>query len=235
MDEYDISKIVIEKNYGNAKIVCTNGEMKFDMSIKCAEFIKNIDYIKNLYNLKSVGYLHQVHSTVIKEFNGIPSEGDAIITDEKQVALGVFTADCVPILLYDKKKEVIAAIHSGWKGTYDEITLKTLMKMKEKYDVKGEDIIAVIGPHIRKCCYEVSDDLVNSFKSKEIYKSININHDRNLDLSSCIEAQLKQFGVKEKNILDMALCTKCNEDTMFHSYRRDKEKSGRNFSFIFIS
>jgi len=205
------------------------------MSLKSGEFIKNIEYIKKIYNVKSIGYLNQVHSTIIKEFDGIPSEGDAIITDKKQVALGVFTADCVPVLLFDEKKDVIAAIHSGWRGTYDEITLKTLIKMKKVYDVNGEDIVAVIGPHIRSCCYEVSDDLINSFKSKEIYKDININNGRNLDLSSCISAQLKQFGVKVENIIDMELCTRCDEDIIFHSYRRDKEKSGRNFSFIFIS
>ena len=86
-------------------------------------------------------------------------EGDAIITNVKNVIIGVFTADCVPVILVDEENKVIAAIHSGWRGTFESITLKTIKKMKEEFNTNEINIKAYIGPHIRKCCYEVSEEL----------------------------------------------------------------------------
>ena len=71
----------------------------------------------------------------------------------------MFTADCVPVILVDKENEAIAAIHSGWKGTFSSIVTETILRMKEEYNSKAENIVAYIGPHIRQCCYEVSEDL----------------------------------------------------------------------------
>ena len=83
------------------------------------------------------------------------------------------TADCVPILLLDRTKEVVAVIHAGWKGTRSQIATKTVQKMQEIYSSKVEDIIAFIGPAIGRCCYEVGEDVAGHFTDQETYDSYN--------------------------------------------------------------
>ena len=89
---------------------------------------------------------------------------------------------------------------------------------------------AVIGPHIKRCCYEVSEELIDKFKNLEYLKDKTINDGRNLDLTTIIKIQLENLNIK--NIKDLSMCTYCSENVKFHSYRKEKEKSGRIFSAI---
>ncbi|KEI01487.1 peptidoglycan editing factor PgeF [Clostridium botulinum] len=196
--------------------------------------LENLKKIKEWFNIKDVGYLNQVHSDNIYIYDGLKYDGDAIITNEKGIAIGVFTADCVPVLIYDKKNLVVAAIHSGWKGTLNCIVSKTIDKMVSKYNTDIKDLKVYIGPHNMMCCYEVSEELINTFKSSDIYKEAKINDGRNLSLQSCIEKQLNDKNITKNQIHSLNICTYCSREDKFHSYRRDKEESGRMFSFIFI-
>lgn len=193
----------------------------------------NLQNLKKIFNINDVCYLKQVHSDKVIEvqednFSG-NVEGDAIICKKTNTAIGVFTADCVPILLYDKTNKVIAAVHSGWRGTFDNIVGNTLSIMKEKYGCK--EIFAIIGPHIRECCYEVSQELVDKFNEK--YGDKFTTNSRRLSMESYIKIQLQEF-IKEDNIVSLNLCTLCSKEPEFHSYRKLGDKSGRLFSFIFI-
>lgn len=206
-----------------------NVNYKFDTN----EGKLNLQSLKKIFNINEICYLKQVHSDKVievKEYNFIGDiEGDAIICNKPNTAIGVFTADCVPILLYDKINKVIAAVHSGWRGTFDNIVSNTLSIMKDKYGCK--EICAIIGPHIRECCYEVSQELVDKFNKK--YGDKYITNSRKLSMEAYIKIQLQEF-IEEDNIISLNLCTLCSKEPKFHSYRELGDKSGRLFSFIFI-
>jgi len=155
---------------------------------------------------------------------------DALITNVPHVVLSILTADCVPVLLYDTKRDVIAAIHAGWKGTQQEIVRKTLEEMQKTFTLNPEDILAGIAPSIGKCCYEVGEDVAKHFfdtpkgfrKVKDKYM---------LDLPYLNKKQLLDFGVKEENIEMSNICTACHNEKFF-SYRKEKGCSGRFMSMI---
>lgn len=200
--------------------------------------INNLNSIVNYFNLKNIEYLNQIHSDTVYIYNGNETlkneEGDGLITNKEETAIGVFTADCVPIIIADVKNNVIAAIHSGWRGTFDSIVLRTLEKMESEFNIDKNEIKIFIGPHIRQCCYEVSEELKNDFINKT-----NINEDilfkgRNLSLEECILKDVRNFGVQENNIYSLKLCTYCEDKVNLYSYRKSVGTYGRLFSFAFI-
>lgn len=192
----------------------------------------NLEELKNIFDLDKVIYVNQIHSADFIDATGENFKGnkdcDALITKDKNTLIGVFTADCVPVIAYDKEKEIIAAIHSGWKGTFNKIVRNTCKYMKENYGC--EDIKVIIGPHVKECCYEVSEELVDKFRS-EFGKEVCTG--RMLNLEKCVRVQLKGI-VKESNIESLNICTYCENEIKLHSYRKEQEKSGRLFSSVFI-
>lgn len=120
---------------------------------------------------------HQAHTAFVRR---VPQEQDditgvdALITNKKGLRIGVKTADCVPILLYDARKEAVAAIHSGWKGTVQNIIAATIDRMKEEFQTNPEDIRAVIGPCIHLEAFEVGDEVYEKFASMEILKECGV-------------------------------------------------------------
>lgn len=145
---------------------------------------------------------------------------DAIITQEKNVPLICYSADCVPILLYASDIKAIGAIHSGWRGTKERIAEKAVIKLKE-LGASGENIFAAIGPCIGMCCYEVSEDVALNFDDKFYAKKDNGKF--MLDLEAVNADILKNAGVT--NTETSGICTKCNND-MFFSHRGQNGKSG---------
>ena len=222
------------------QIIFTNAEKERSFNRNTEEGIKELNSLKKEFNVKDIIYLKQIHSDKILKYicndkSIKDEEGDAIITNEKNVIIGVFTADCVPIILIDEEKEVIAAIHSGWKGTFESITLKTIEKMKLEFNTNEINIKAYIGPHIRKCCYEVSEDLkLNFIEKKKTISKEELFDGNNLNLEACIIDDLKRAGVKDDNINSLNLCTYCSDDIKLHSYRKSQGSYGRMFSFIML-
>ena len=98
-------------------IYFSTADENLDFNKNTEQGLLNLNNLKEWFNVKEVGYLNQTHSDKIFDYDGINHNGDAIITNKKQVLIGVFTADCVPVIIYDRKKLVVAAVHSGWKGT----------------------------------------------------------------------------------------------------------------------
>ncbi|MPM84301.1 hypothetical protein SDC9_131372 [bioreactor metagenome] len=205
---------------------------------------ESLNSIKRWFNVKEVVYLNQIHSDIIHIFSNnadiINSEGDGIITNNRETAIGVFTADCVPVIIVDKTKKVIGAVHSGWKGTYANIAGKAVEEMKETFGCNPEDLSIYIGPHNRSCCYEVSEELIQKFHTNPIFKDkvkskeFKINEGRKLDLETCIKIQLLSYGIKEENINSTEECTFCSKNFKLFSYRREDEKEGRMYSFVYI-
>ncbi|MFW2488403.1 peptidoglycan editing factor PgeF [Clostridium chromiireducens] len=218
----------------------TNAEKERSFNRNTEEGIKELNSLKEEFGANEVIYLKQIHSDKILNYieNGKSikdEEADAIITKEKGIIIGVFTADCVPIILVDEEKKVAAAIHSGWRGTYESITFKTIEKMKNEFSINVKNLKAYIGPHIRKCCYEVSEELKLKFieKKTEIKKE-DLFCGRNLNLEVCILDDLKKAGIQDENINSIDLCTYCSEDVKLHSYRKSQGSYGRMFSFIIL-
>jgi len=156
---------------------------------------------------------------------------DALVTDRKNTIVTIMTADCVPILLYDPIKEVVAAIHAGWRGAESQIVLKTIESMVDRFDTDPSDIIAAVAPSIGKCCYEVGIDVAQYFMSyPDALEEIG-GGKYMLDLPMVIRMQLLTIGVREESIEMSGICTACSVDEFF-SYRREQGCSGRFMSMI---
>ena len=162
-----------------------------------------------------------------------PVVADAIVTRRRGVLIGVKVADCVPVLLFDGKSQVVGAVHAGWRGTSKQILKKTIATMKKEFSSSADDIMVAIGPCIRGCCYEVGGDVRDAFESAA-GKGTNIkemNGRYHIDLSSANLRQAVSSGIPEANIWSSVLCTCCNHDK-FYSYRYAKGNTGRQGGFI---
>lgn len=206
---------------------------------------KNLDDVNNafkdVFTLKNLSKNKQIHSNIVNKVDkdniGQIIDGDAIITNEKNVPLLILTADCVPVVLVDKVNKAVGLVHAGWRGTYGKICSETLQSMKENYNTNTEDVVAIIGPSIGKCCYEVSYDLVEKFSvllpnaDEKIYEIRDEKY--YLDLWEINTQILKEFGVLKSNIINMNICTSCNCD-IFFSYRKHDKTPKRIGTFIEI-
>lgn len=234
---YD-KKYFLYKKIKNVNLVVTTANTEFGIHPKLENYSTNIKFIKEKFNLLKIFTLSQTHSDIVHicnyDFsNGI--EGDALIINEKKCAVGVFTADCVPIFLFDINKQVVGVVHSGWKGIYKEIVIKTIDKFVKNFNSNLNDIFVYIAPHNMKCCYNVGDDLKNLFLNHERFKNNSSIFDgNNLNMIECIKESITYMGVPIQNITSLNYCTYCSEDVKFYSYRKDKSSLNRLFSFIFI-
>ncbi len=224
----NIDYISIKKDECNFLFSLKNQEGDFKKDIY--EFNDKLKKLCKELNLTDIGYSNQIHSDIINEYDGKIRDGDAIILNKDATGACVYTADCVPILIGHKLMQVKAAIHSGWKGTYDMILLKTVKFIEDRYDVKLKDLIFLVGPHIKSCCYEVSSDIIDDFNLK--YEGVDISSGRMLSLTRCIEAQLSYMNIPKENCCFIDECTKCSKEYDFHSYRNNKD-CGRILSVVY--
>jgi len=207
--------------------------------------------------------LRQFHSDVIHVAAAPCTDApkaDALITNSPGLLLGVQTADCVPILLADTRRRVVAAIHAGWRGTLARIAVKTLGRMQMEFGTRPRDVVAALGPAIGRCCYEVGPEVAQAFAAQ--FPSAadwfdgpfeQLAHGEEplwlpwltmmppghvpppprvqLDLRASNRWQLIDAGVPEKQIAVSDLCTACRTDLLF-SYRREGAKTGRLMAVI---
>lgn len=209
------------------------GDIDFNKNTEMG--LENLVKIRNLLNLKDIGYLNQIHSDLVHFYDGTIKDGDSLITNKQNIAVGVFTADCVPILIYDKNYSIAAAVHSGWKGTYKKIVINTIDKLTSQFNVSPLDLKVFIGPHNMQCCYEIGYEVESLFLNDNLYKDVNIIDNHKLNLQKCIQKQLEFCGVASENVKTANICTFCEKKLKLHSYRKHKKSYGRMFSFIFIN
>ena len=162
-----------------------------------------------------------------------PVVADAVITARKNFLIGVLVADCVPVLLYDSEKEVIGAVHAGWRGTAKRILPDTMKMMHEKFRSFPEDISVAIGPSIKQCCYEVGKEVTERVLNATGDGDYFFNKDGScfVDIALANKVQALDAGVLPENIWLSGECTFCNPDK-YHSYRYSKENAGRQGGFI---
>ncbi len=196
--------------------------------------------LKPLMGLENLIFLRQTHSihglTVgnnAKSFSSFLHEGDFLITQERGIGIGVMTADCAPLLLYDMKNHAIGAVHAGWRGTVNQILAHALQAMHTAFKTDPEHLRVYCGPMARSCCYEVTPDFLShlhhfSFADQLIQKR---GEKLFFDSLLCNRLQLQALGVASENIsLRYAHCT--IENDSFFSHRRSPADSGRQMSVI---
>lgn len=200
---------------------------------------------------------HQTHSTNIlvinKEFLSLTEnerqhllEGvDALVSDERAAAICVSTADCVPVIVYDKFNHAAAAIHAGWRGTVNRIVEKTIEKMHEVYGTDGEDCMAIIGPSISIDNFEVGDEVYDAFKNagfnmkaisrlQPAMNALDCQRTKwHIDLWECNKRQLMEKNIDAGNIFVTGICTYKNSE-MFFSARKLGIQSGRLLTGIIL-
>ena len=157
------------------------------------------------------------------------ADTDALITDRRRLPLAIFTADCLPVFLYDAQKQVIGLVHAGWRGTKENIIGKTVQAMMKQYHCLPDDIYAGFGPAIRSCCYQVGEEFTDVFKHGLVCR----DGSSYLDLVKINREQLLRREVKRANIFDSSICTACGNDSYF-SYRREGSSCGRGMAVLMI-
>jgi YfiH family protein len=181
----------------------------------------------------------QVHKTRILEVTAGTTkeelmETDALITDKPGIGIAVMSADCVPILIYDRKHQAVGAVHSGWRGTVARILEKTLAAMHARYGTRGEDVLAAIGPSASQDSYEVGEEVINEVAQAfgkdsgllipqpiAIGATGKLENKAKLDLWKANTLQLREFGVPESAIEVSDLCTVRNNEYFFSARKGD--------------
>ncbi|MBW8330408.1 MAG: peptidoglycan editing factor PgeF [Prolixibacteraceae bacterium] len=200
-----------------------------ELAISCEVKVEKFMFPRQTHSDHIVEVTSGTDSTII-------SGTDALITNEPGLFICVQTADCVPILLFDPQKKVVAAIHAGWRGTVSKIAQKTIQQMTEKFDCQPTDIVAGIGPSIHMHAYEVGAEVVEAvnanFNNSSALLKPSLNEGRAyFDLWEANQTVLIESGIPEENIELMGLCSFEHSD-LFYSARRDGADTGRMVSGI---
>jgi YfiH family protein len=185
--------------------------------------------------------MRQVHGTEVQAIDGVPGEPracDGLATRRKRLALVVKTADCVPLILWDREKKAVAAVHAGWRGALAGVSRRAVAFLEERFGSRLESIHVAMGPAIGACCYEVGDEVVRAFSEKLPYAGDLFfpgprgkNH---LDLIEANRRQLTEAGIPGGQIYLSGMCTSC-ENRRLYSYRREGKGVGRLMGVIGIA
>lgn len=211
--------------------------------------------------------LKQIHSNLVRlagaadSHREVPWKADGLMTDEPGLLLGIQTADCIPILIADRKRQVVAAFHAGWRGTVSRIVESGVGRMRLEFGSRPEDMAAAIGPGIGCCCYAVGDEVLSSFESqfayaRELFREVydadpvhirypmlfmtqrapghsEIGPSLHLDLAEANRRQLLAAGLKPGAIEMVGGCSNCQPE-LFFSHRGSQGRAGRMMSVIGI-
>ncbi len=208
--------------------------------------------------------LRQIHSDLIHRIDRTPAEplaGDGLLTNTPGLVLAVKTADCLPVILVDRKHRAAGVFHAGWRGTLQRIVEKGVGEMRKHFKSDPRDLVAAMGPCVQKCCYEVGEEVRAKFETQFAYAS-SLFHELKesdpvrdkypllyltarapghselpvklfLDLVEANRRQLLDAGVPPKNIEAVGPCTACHTDLLF-SHRAEKGVTGRMMSAVGI-
>ena len=211
--------------FGNSKDNISKQIDCVPQSIPLIQHPKFSSLFKDL-NLDAIAVLNQTHSNegmiVDQEFPAFNRDGDYLITARTNVGLGVLTADCVPVVLYDTRNHAIAAIHAGWRGAVAEIVPKALEHMNSVWNSDAQDMQIFIGPSAKACCYQVHEDFMGNVP-EEFVKKVMIKKDErwHFDTADLIALQMQKAGISSDSIhTQYNLCTMC--DQRFFSHRRQQ-------------
>jgi polyphenol oxidase len=188
----------------------------------------------------AVRRMDQVHGTTVlparAEAPHAP-RADGLTSNDPSLVLSVRVADCVPVLLADRRSGAVAAVHAGWRGTAAGIVGQAVEAMRDRYGTRSGEIVAALGPSIGACHYEVGPELEAAFRTAGWPQSAlerwfaRADEQLRLDVAAANADQLREAGVRPDSIHVSGLCTACHPD-WFYSYRRDGAGTGRLVGFI---
>ncbi len=193
---------------------------------------RNLEILARRAGLRSASELrtvHQVHGACAvrasPSSDSVPA--DALWTDTHGMAVGVRSADCLPILIEDRRSSRVCAVHAGWKGVLFGV-FGSAVEALLGAGSRAEDLVVAIGPHIRACCFEVAPNLGLRFAETQGVEVV--PRPAHVDLSAAIRKQAQMLGIRTEQIDDLTACTAC--DARFFSHRRQSGQTGRHLSFI---
>jgi len=186
--------------------------------------------LQKLLGIENLSTATQVHGTewvVVERPLSASPPADALLTDREGVYLGILAADCIPLLILDRKHRAFALVHAGWRGVAGGIHLEVLEAMETVFESRRAELKVGIGPAIGGCCFEVRGEVLRLFAGRAPRRIREENGRFLVDLVGVVVDELTQSGVAEKNVERSNLCTVCHGE-LFHSFRREKEQAGRN-------
>ncbi len=219
-------------------------QLRENLKHASVEFAAEEAMLQNHGKFETLITVKQIHSRNLLQISrfdlSLPASErircDGIICDRPGVLIGIKTADCFPILLFDPEACVTAALHSGWRGTLHRIASHGVGRMAAAFGARPKRIKAAIGPGIGPCCYEVDEYLAAEFR--KTFGEETIAKSRNggvsLDLTTAIKKDLLSAGLSEENIVTLNFCTACSKEHEFDSWRRDRSHTCRLLSVIGI-
>jgi YfiH family protein len=187
---------------------------------------RHVDLSGRFPRLATLKQIHSAECVAARGRTGVLGQGDALLENTPGALVAVKTADCLPIFLVDPVARGVAAVHAGWRGTAARIAARAVAAMAAELGTRPENLRAAIGPGIGKCCFEVASDVAAQFD-----EPVSGQGRAHVDLAAANRRQLIEAGVTASAIVASNLCTMCHPDE-FESYRRDREKAGRMFSFL---
>jgi YfiH family protein len=201
--------------------------------------IKRLEDIATVLSLTSLTLLHQVHSALgfaVEHLlplpgNNLTVEGDYLISASPQLGLGIFTADCLPVMCYDTKNHALGLAHAGWKGALAAVVPTMLDQMRKHYGTQAHDLTLFFGPSARHCCYEVQHDFVDFLKDCSFKEKVLEQRSQRFyfDLPTFVTYQLGEYGIPAAAINQTySRCTIC--DPHYFSHRRQGIEAGRNIT-----
>ncbi|MBU4269695.1 peptidoglycan editing factor PgeF [Candidatus Dependentiae bacterium] len=205
----------------------------------------NIDYFEktgSTLNLEKLVFLKQVHgnSGVCVDQNFLEKNmllfeltGDYIVTNKRNIGIGVLTADCLPVVFYDPVHHALGIVHSGWRGAISNIIENCVEKMRELYQTNTKDLTVYFGACANVCCYEIQADFFKNLETISFFEDVIIKKEDKMffDLSKLVAMKLMELGVLKQEInFSYNNCTICDE--RFHSYRRNQGGVGRQSTII---
>ncbi len=184
--------------------------------------------IENLYIPQQT---HSSNVEIINPKKKIYPQCDGLITNKKNIAIALNFADCVPLVFYDSTKKVVAISHAGWRGTVEKIGLKTVKLMIKNFNCNPEEIIAIIGPSIGRCCFQVKDDVLEQLHNSIDNQNLKAFSNNHADLKLINKYQLLATGIKKIDVCEY--CTSCNNE-LFFSYRKENGNTARHSAVIML-
>lgn len=239
VEESPLGRIVLPDGVPEGRaLFYTSGDISGRLNHDAARALT--DFVQSRFGLRtSLATCTQVHGATA--VHAVPSDAwrenascDAIWSDRQGISLAIKVADCLPVTFIDDVHDVIANIHSGWRGTVQRITAATLdtLLASSKFDVRSASVW--LGPSIRQCCFEVGEEVVTQLEAA--YGDISAFVDRSrakahVDTVGITIGLLREYGFTDSQVIDTRLCTRC-PDSLFHSYRRDAGSGGRNLAIV---
>lgn len=237
---------------GVSKGICSSMNLSFSRGDEEAAVYENYRRIADAvgFPYESIVCSDQTHTTNVRKvgkddrgkgllFSRNYHDVDGLITNEPEVTLATFYADCVPLYLVDPVKKAIGLSHSGWRGTVGKIGKVTVEAMEREFGSRPEDILTAIGPSICQECYEVSEDVAEEFRKiypRELWNTLlwdKGNGKYQLNLWEACRRNFLEAGILPEHIVLPEICTCCNPDFLF-SHRASQGKRGNLAAFLML-